>query len=452
MFEEVPGESFVLESDCRIISREELLGGDSYELLEKKENANVEEVFKQVIGHESQKKELLAILDWFKRSKELKEKGISIPRGVLLFGEPGNGKSLLIKCVIECCEAPVLIFRGNNENIPGGIIETFNKAKELGHALIVIDEIDLLINKDARAIRALQECLDGVESNDDVLVLTATNDIEMIPAPLLRSGRLEKIMKIPFPTGKEAVDIFKKYFKNLNLKMPDDIDEDELALSLSSTSCVDIKAIVNDIALRNNNEDITEEIIDESIYNITKRVKDSSKEGNIQVAIHEAGHAIVARAYKSFFIVNKLSISGAGGSFVSKEIEEGFWNYEKSIAYIKICMGGILAEKILCRMGSIGCLTDLESARRMAYNLYNVSGYSSCWETLPEVSSDSRTETSIKRRRMERKIEKLLRKCENETKRYIQKHKKEIHSLGKLLFEKKNLKSKEIISCIENTK
>ncbi len=452
MFEEVPGESFVLESDCRIISREELLGGDSYELLEKKENANVEEVFKQVIGHESQKKELLVVLDWFKRSKKLKEKGISIPRGVILFGEPGNGKSLLIKCVIECCEAPVLIFRGNNENIPGGIIETFNKAKELGHALIVIDEIDLLINKDARTIRALQECLDGVESNDDVLVLTATNDIEMIPAPLLRSGRLEKIMKIPFPTGKEAVDIFKKYFKDLNLKMPDDIDEDELALSLSTISCVDIKTIVNDIALRNDNEDITEEMIDESVYNVTKRVKDSPKEDNIQVAIHEAGHAIVARAYKSFFVVDKLSISGAGGSFVSKEIEEGFWNYEKSIAYIKICMGGILAEKILCGMGSIGCLTDLESARRMAYNLYNVSGYSSCWETLPEVSSDSRTETSIKRRRMERKIEKLLRKCEKETKRYIQNHKKEIHSLGKLLFEKKNLKSKEIISCIENTK
>ena len=452
MFEEEHFECYEVERECRVLTREELRGEISYELIEKSEEVNEGETFEKVVGHEEQKKELLTILNWFKHSKELRERGLSIPRGVLLFGEPGNGKSLMIKSLMKSSEAPVLVFKGNNENIVGGIIETFNKAKELGHSVIVIDELDLLIDRDSRVIRALQECLDGVESNDDILVLTATNGLNGIPCPIVRSGRLEKIIEIPFPTNKEAVVLFKKYFNDFNVQMPSGIDEEELGLMLNHISCVDIKSIVNDIILRNGFEGITSDAIDESIYRITKYFKDSPKEENLQVAIHEAGHALVAKAYPEFFKVNRLNISGASGVFSLKEIEEGFCNYKKAIAHIKICMGGLLAEKIVCGIGSRGCSSDLDLARKMAYGLFNRTGYSSCWETLPPPDDESRKETSIKKRRMERKIERLLRKCERQTKRYIKKHKKEIYSLGKLLYEKKNLKSGEILSCIENAK
>ena len=407
-----------------------------------------EQPLSKVIGHENQKKELLSVIDWFNRSKELKEKGVSIPRGVILFGQPGNGKSLLIKEIIRCCDAPVFIFQGEQQNVVEGIIETFKKAREAGHAIIVFDELDLLINKERRVIRALQESLDGVESTDDILVLAATNYIDDIPDPLLRNGRLEKLIRIPYPSGEEALELLKKHFKEFNLTFPNDFDEEEVALSLNGITCAGVKAVVNDIVLRNGFDNITSEMIDNSIYNITDRVKDSPEEDNIEVAIHEAGHAVVAKSFPEYFAINRLNISGASGEFHAKEVERGFWPYDKVIASIKISMAGVLAQKILCGRGSRGCSEDLQQARRDAYNIINMNGYSSCWETLPVVSSSSRTDTPIKRRRMERKIEALLKRCEKETIKYIKKHREQINSLGKLLFEKKHLKSSEILSCI----
>ncbi len=420
----------------------------SYQLINATKLEDGEEPLGRVIGHVNQKKELLSVIEWFKRSKELKAKGVSIPKGVILFGQPGNGKSLMIKEIIRCSEAPVFVFQGEQANVVEGICETFKKAREAGHAIIVFDELDLLINKERRVVRALQENLDGVESEDDILVLAATNYIREIPDPLLRHGRLEKLIKIPFPTGEEALELLKKHFKEFNLKFPEDFDDEEVALSLNGISCAGVKAVVNDLVLRNGFENITSEMIDNSIYNITDRVKDTPEEDNLEVAIHEAGHAVVAKAFPEYFIINRLNISGASGQFHAKEVERGFWPYEKVIADIKISMAGVLAQKVLCGRGSRGCDDDLQNARIDAYNMFNICGYSSCWETLPVIKPGARTDTVYKRRKMERKIEKLLKKCEKETIKYIKNHKQQITNLGKLLFEKKHLKSSEILSAI----
>ena len=418
----------------------------SFEAIYNTKIGSEEKPLGRVVGHENQKKEILSIIEWFRNSKELREKGISIPRGVILFGQPGNGKSLLIKEIIRCCEAPVFVFKGEEENVVGGIVEVFKKARETGHAIIVIDELDLLIDKEKRVTRALQECLDGVESSDDILVLTATNDINKIPDALLRNGRLEKLIRVPYLKGEEAFQLLKKYFNDFNVLLPDDLDEEELSLSLNRITCAGIKAIVNDVILRNGFNDITSEMIDNSIYNITDRVKDAPEEDNLEVAIHEAGHAVVAKSFPKFFMINRLNISGASGEFHAKEVDKDFWPFEKVIADIKISMAGLLSQKIICGRGTVGSIEDLEHARHKAYRMLNVEGYSSCWETLPP--REGREDTFIKRRKMERKIEALLRRCEKETTIYIKKHKKEINELGKLLFEKKHLKSSEILACI----
>ena len=402
----------------------------------------------EVIGHENQKKELLSVIDWFKRSKELKAKGVSIPKGILLFGEPGNGKSLLIKEIIKCVDAPVFVFKGDQTNIPEDINHVFEEARKTGHAIIVIDEIDLLINKERRVMRVLQENLDGVESDDDILVIAATNYIDDIPDALLRHGRLEKLIHIPRPTGSEAVELLQKHFKEFNLEFPKDFDEEEMKLSLYGISCAGVKSVVNDIVLRNGFENITQEMIDNSICNITDRVKSGPEEDNLEVAIHEAGHAVMAKAFPEVFKINRLNIAGAAGAFHAEEVEKDFWPYDKVIADIKICMAGNLAQKILCNRGSRGAERDLDRARASAYNLFNCSGYSSCWETMPRIAESSRRESQIKLRRIEKKIERLLKKCERETRAYIEAHQEEVKELGKLLFEKKHLKSTEILSII----
>ena len=181
--------------------------------------------FCNVVGHQNQKEELLNVVKWFKNSKELTAKGVSIPKGCVLYGNPGNGKSLFLKEIIRFCEAPVFVFQGEQDNIVEGIIETFKKAKEVGHAIVVFDELDLLIDRERRVIRALQENLDGVESSDDILVLAATNYIREIPEPLLRNGRLEKLIKVPYPSGEEALELLKIHLKEFKVTLPEDFDE-----------------------------------------------------------------------------------------------------------------------------------------------------------------------------------------------------------------------------------
>lgn len=420
----------------------------SYQLIKSTKLGEGEAPLGNVIGHEAQKKELLAVVDWFNRSKELKSKGVSIPRGVILYGQPGNGKSLLIKEMIRCCSAPVFVFQGGCANVAEGIYETFAKAREAGHAIIVFDELDLLINKERRVIRALQENLDGVESDDDILVLSATNDINQIPDALLRNGRLEKLVEIPYADGKEAIELLKKYFKEFGLQFPADFDEEETGLLLNHVSCAGMKAVVNDLILRNGFENITCEMIDNSINNIIHREISAPEEDNIEVAVHEAGHAIMAHNYPQFFQINRLHISGASGEFCAKEVERGFWPYEKIVADIKISMGGIIAQKVVFGRASRGCEEDLQRARSEAYNLFNIAGYSSCWETLPVLRPYARVDTPLKRRKMEKKIERFLRKCEKETTRYVKAHRAQIEKLGKLLFEKKHLKPSEILPCL----
>lgn len=420
----------------------------SFEVVYNNKLNDGEEPLGKVVGHDTQKKEILSVIEWFKHSKELKAKGVSIPRGVILFGDPGNGKSLMIKEIIRCCEAPVFIFQGEQKNVVEGVIETFKKAREAGHAIIVFDELDLLIDQEKRVVRALQENLDGVESDDDILVLAATNYLCDIPRPLLRHGRIDKIVKIPFPTNEEAIALLKKHFKEFGVALPKDFDEEEVGLSLNGISCAGVKAVVNDIVLRNGFENITSKMIDDSIYRVTDRIKSAPEEDNIEVAIHEASHAVVAKSFPQFFTVNRLNISGASGEFTAKEVEKGFWPYDKEVANIKISMAGVIAQKLFCGRGSKGCDGDLQQARIAAYNLFNICGYSSCWETMPLVNSRSRKESQIKLRKMERKIEAFLRKCERETTKYVKQHESQIKALGQLLFEKKHLKSSEILSVI----
>ena len=167
----------------------------TYKVIRNNKLKEGDEPLSNVIGLESQKKELLLMIDWFNRSQELKNQGIVIPKGLILHGGMGNGKSLLISEIIKCCNAPVYVYKGGTDNVTGDIQKIFDLARKEPRAIVVFDEFDLLLNQDRRLIRVFQENLDGLDTNGNLFVLTATNNIEDVPAPLLRSGRLERVLE-----------------------------------------------------------------------------------------------------------------------------------------------------------------------------------------------------------------------------------------------------------------
>ncbi len=421
-----------------------------YDLIPAQEINDNEEPLGRVIGHEKQKEVLISVINWFKNAKDYKTKGIDIPRGVLMYGDPGNGKSLLMKEAIKFAEAPTFVFKGDMDNVSEGLEEMFKKAKETGHVVIVIDELDLLIGKDNRATRVLQDNLDGVGTNSDMLVLCATNYLYEIPEPLKRSGRLEKILRIPEPTGKEAVMLLKKIFKDMDVNIPSDFVDDEFELALDGVPCATIKAIANEVFLRNGFKNITSEMIYDSIFNLTNQVKDNSESDIYQNAVHEAGHALLTFASSEFFKIGRLTINNNGGYLSVVENNRDFTPHDKLIADIRISCAGLVAEKLIFGKGCDGCDSDMQRAYKIASRAINRVGFLSCSNTLPEVEPYRyiRNETEERRRNNEIEIEKLLKKCEKEAMRYLKKHKKLLIKLADKLFEKKNLKSFEVLNII----
>ena len=405
-----------------------------------------------VVGHDSQKEELLLVLDWFKNLDYWKSKKVSIPKGVLLYGEPGNGKSLLIREAIKYTGLPAYIFKGDVDNVCSGLEETFKKAKEKGHSIIVIDELDLLIDKDNKVVRTLQENLDGVDSSDNILVLAATNSLWDIPDPLMRNGRLEKVLKIPYPTGSEAVDLLKKHFEDFGVTLPSDLDIDALSLTLNNIACAGVRTIACDVVLRNGFDHITTEMIIDSIYRVTNHVQDKNNEKIYAVAVHEAGHAVMANLYSDFFKITRLDINNDGGKLNIKEVVDNYWPYDKIIADIKISYAGVLAQKVVLGVGSSGCESDLQRAREDAWDIINESGYHSLADTLPVIKGyqRSREESESKRNKNIKKADCLLRKCEKETIRYLRKNKGLISEIAHTLYEKKFLSSNEVLSIINS--
>lgn len=422
-----------------------------FEMVLDNKNINDDKPFTGVIGHNSQKEELTTVLTWFKNYDYWKSKKVSIPKGVLLYGEPGNGKSLIIKETIKYISLPTFIFKGEVDNVCDGLEKMFRKAKEVGHSVVIIDELDLLINKDSKATRVLQENLDGVDSKDDIFVIAATNNLWDIPKALLRNGRLEKVIKIPYPTEAEAMELLKLHFKNFGVELPSDLNEEELGLTMNSISCAGVKTIANDVVLRNGFENITSEMILDSIYRITNHVQTNQKPQTYAVAVHEAGHAVMANRFSEFFKITRLDLKQEGGTIFAKEINEDYWPYNKMIADIKISIAGVLAQKVICGIGSMGCESDLQRARKVAWDVINYGGYLNCSDTLPEIRpfSNVRSEPEKKKERNTRKADRLLKKCEKDVVKYLKKHKQLVTRIADELYKKKFLGSSDIAAIIE---
>lgn len=360
-----------------------------------------EKTFKDIAGLTQVKNDMELLVEFLKNPNKFTQKGAKLPKGVILYGEPGTGKTLLAKAVAGEANVPFFSVSGSNfiEMFVGvgakRVRELFEQARKNSPCIIFIDEIDAVGGKRSgdvgnseqrQTINSLLAEMDGFNNSDGVLVICATNRIEDLDSALIRPGRFDKHIKVSLPeTPKERMEIIDIYSKNKSFD--EDVDFYALAKETIGFSPADIEALINEatlISIQDDKPKIDRESIDKAIYK--KLLKGHAKDTNDRdenemklVAWHEAGHAVVGKLFD--MDISKVTItpstSGAGGVNIIIPKKMGLYSIEEMEANIKMSYGGRVAEYLLLkdkRKVTTGASNDIKQATNSIYQMISYYG------------------------------------------------------------------------------
>ena len=295
--------------------------------------------FDMIIGYAAVKKELRQIADTLKNREVYEKLGVSAPRGLLLHGEPGVGKSLMASAIIEESGRKAFICRKDQPN--GDFVKvikaTFDKAIESAPSIVYLDDMDKFANGDERHPDAeeyvtVQSCIDAAKGKE-VFVLATVNNMRCLPSSLRRAGRFDRVMRIENPRGNDALNIISHYLKSK--KVVDNLDAKIIARIMDGSSCAELETVINEAGLcagYERAESITMDHFIEAcmrtVFHVPARVKDGEEEetgmclsdfDNVysQIIYHEAGHAVVSEVLcpESVTLVSAYKRGGGRGGF-----------------------------------------------------------------------------------------------------------------------------------------
>ena len=357
--------------------------------------------FNDVAGNEAAKQDLSEIVDFLKSPKKYEKLGAKIPRGVLLAGDPGTGKTLMARAVAGEANVPFFSISGSEfaEMFVGvgasRVRDLFDKAKKNAPSIIFIDEIDAVAHKrdarggagreDEQTLNQILVEMDGFENETGVIVIAATNRIDMLDKALLRPGRFDRHVNVTLPERKDRVEILKVHFKNK--PMAKDVKIDALAAKTAGSSGADLANIANEAAIaaaRAGREEITNADITEAFERIAIGPERKSKVMNDQerkiTAYHEAGHAIVGHVLPDSDPVHKITIiprGHAGGVtwFLPPE-DRSYKNVYELKDILARAMGGRVAERIMFGKDGVttGASSDLQHVAELSREMVTTEG------------------------------------------------------------------------------
>lgn len=355
--------------------------------------------FADVAGIDEAKEELKELVDFLRDPDKYTEIGAKIPRGCLLIGAPGTGKTLLAKAIAGEANVPFYFISGSDfvEMFVGvgasRVRDMFNEAKKNAPCLVFIDEIDAVgrhrgvgvgggNDEREQTLNQLLVEMDGFEGNEGVIVIAATNREDVLDKALLRPGRFDRQITVNLPDVKGREEILKVHAKKV--KMAPNIDLKSIAKSTPGFSGAELANIINEaglLAARNNKKVITNDEIEEAKERVVMGVKNQNKikkeEEMKLIAYHEAGHALVTLNCKNTDPIYKATIISRGhaGGYVSRlpENDRNYTNMTKASLTddIAIAMGGRAAEKLIFGEDKIsaGALSDIKAATMSAKNM-----------------------------------------------------------------------------------
>lgn len=346
--------------------------------------------FDDIAGIDEVKSELLEILDFMKNPKKYTDIGAKTPKGIIFYGEPGTGKTLLAKALSKESDLPFYFVSGSEfeEMLIGAgakkVRALFEQARKTG-GVIFIDEIDSVAGSrqsamglsDSERIRTLNQILtemDGFNSTHNILVVAATNRLDSLDKAILRPGRFDRHVAVPLPGVKGRKEILELYLSKY--KIVDGIDIDSLVNSTTGFAGADIANLINEAAIaavRENKPQIEQSHIEYAWEKIIAGLPDASKvideQTKYRIAIHEIGHAIVATELKTGKL-EKISIlprgSGALGYNLIVPEDKYLLTKDDVISQIAALMGGAMAERLIFGNTSNGLSDDLSKATQLA--------------------------------------------------------------------------------------
>ena len=358
--------------------------------------------FKDVAGLEEEKQELSEVVDFLKDPRKYRELGARIPKGILLVGPPGTGKTYISKATAGEAGVPFFTISGSDfvEMFVGvgasRVRDLFEQAKKNAPCIIFIDEINAVGRKRGAGIggghdereQTLNQLLvemDGFAENSGIIILAATNRPDILDPALLRPGRFDRQVVIGIPDVKGREEIIKVHAKNKPLA--DDVTPKILARRTMGSTPADLENILNEAALitaRRNGRYIRMEEIEEAIRKVqmgpAKKSKVVSDEEKKLTAYHEAGHAIVARTLPKHMPIHEVTIiprGRAGGYTMYLPEDDNMFDTKTSMYnHIVSCMGGRVAEKLKLDDISIGASGDIKQATAIAREMITKYGFS----------------------------------------------------------------------------
>lgn len=358
--------------------------------------------FDDVAGIDEEKKEMLEIVDFLKNPDKFYKMGAKIPRGVLLCGDPGTGKTLIAKAIAGEADVPFISISGSEfgEVFAGlgasRVRKLFEKAEKLAPCIVFIDEIDAIGSKRLEASSAadndnnqtLNQLLvemDGFDSDNTVIILGATNRPEMLDKALLRPGRFDRRINIALPDMKGREAILEIHAKGK--KLADDVDLKTIAGNTAGFTGAELANILNEaaiIATINKNESITDKDIEDALKKITVGIEKHSRiisdKDKKLTAYHEAGHAVVSKYLDTQKDIKEVSIipRGIAGGYTMYKTNEDKYYVSKTEMKEKLIslLGGRASEKLVLNDISTGASNDLEVATEIAKNMTTIYGMS----------------------------------------------------------------------------
>ncbi len=364
--------------------------------------SNVQITFKDVAGLEEAKVEVMEIVDFLKNPNKYRELGGKIPKGALLVGPPGTGKTLLAKAVAGEANVPFFSISGSDfvEMFVGvgasRVRDLFRQAKEKAPCIVFIDEIDAIgrargknvgfSSNDERenTLNQLLTEMDGFGTNAGVIILAATNRVDILDKALLRAGRFDRQINVELPELKERAEIFDVHLKNL--KLDPKLDRSFLAKQTPGFSGADIANVCNEAALiaaRNNKKQVEKEdflsAIDRIVGGLERRSKIITPTEKRTIAYHEAGHATVSWVLEHANPLIKVTIiprgKALGAAWYLPE-ERQITTKEQMLDEMASILGGRASEEMNFGKVSTGALNDLERVTKQAYAMVAYYGMS----------------------------------------------------------------------------